>query len=70
MGCEVEDLERLEVAKRRFLDSNLKEVVVTNGMKQMRIQIWSWLEITAMELVKDQAEEVVEEENRKEEVEM
>ena len=72
-GCELKDLESielLEIARSRFLNSNLKEAMIpTKHNSQTTIRIWSWLEIAALEVLKAMMNEVVDIVTEKEELE-
>ena len=62
-------MERLETANDRFLKSNLKEAVIKTGKNQTIIRIWSVLEIKALGVLKDLADEKVVDVTAKEETE-
>ena len=48
-------------AEGRFLDSNLREAtIITKGLKQQKIKIWTWLEISALRILKELADKAVE----------
>ena len=67
-GAEMKELEALEEKERvegRFLDSNLTEATInTKGLKQQKIKIWTWLEISALKILKELADKAVEEKDR------
>ena len=63
---ELEALEENERAEGRFLDSNLREATInTKGLKQQKIKIWTWLELSALRILKELADKAVEEKDRK-----
>ena len=52
-------MEIMEIAKDRLLKSNLKEAIIRTGKSQTKIRIWSVLEMTALEVLKDLTDKVV-----------
>ena len=52
---DLELIEQLETAKTMFLNTNLSEAPIDTVKSQTMIQIWSALEVAAMDMLRDMA---------------